>query len=160
MSRKVAFGMLVSVVLVFTTAYAADVQTGVWKLNIAKSRYKTATSPQSQTVTIAPAGKDGVKLTVNAVNAKGETSTIEYAAQYDGKQYPRTESGANAVPGQMVALKRIDAQTVQRDVFLKGKNVGTERWVISADGKTRTVTQSGTGPDSKPIDNVIVYDKQ
>ena len=27
------------------------------------------------------------------------------------------------------------------------------------DGKTRTVTQSGVGPDGKPVDNVLVYEK-
>jgi len=35
-----------------------------------------------------------------------------------------------------------------------------EKWEISRDGKKRTVTQSGTGPDGKPVDNVLVYDKQ
>ena len=160
MSRTRAVAVVLFVLMVCATVYAADVQTGLWKLNVAKSRYKTATPPQSQTVRIVPDGKDGVRLTVNAVNPKGEKLTIEYAAQYDGKEYPRTEVGAGAVSGQTVALKRIDAHTAQRDVYLKGKNVGSETWAISSDGKTRTVTQTGTGPGAKPIDNVLVYEKQ
>jgi hypothetical protein len=142
-------------------AWAADdPQTGNWKLDVAKSKYVTATAPMSSVVTIRPDGKDGVSLTVNMVNAKGEKSVIQYSAQYDGKPYPRTETGAGAVAGQSVTLKRIDAQTVERIVYLAGKPVGTERWVLSKDGKTRTVTQSGTDPQGKPINNVLVYVRQ
>jgi len=64
------------------------------------------------------------------------------------------------VPGQTVTLKRIDNHTVERITYLKGKKLVIEKWEISRDGKTRTVTQSGVGPDGKPVDNVLVYDKQ
>jgi hypothetical protein len=146
----------------FTCAavWAADVQTGNWKLNVAKSQYKTATPPKTQTVTIVPQGKDGIKVTINIVNPKGEQLAIEYAAQYDGKEYPRTETGPGAVPGQTVTVKRIDDHTVERVAYLKGKKLVTEKWQISNDGKTRTVTQSGVGPDGKPVDNVLFYEKQ
>ena len=159
MSRKLALAVL-SVFIVCMAAWADDVQVGNWKVNVAKSKFKTSPAPNSQTVTIVPAGKDGIKLTVNAVNAKGEKSTIEYAAQYDGKEYPRTETGAGAVAGQTVTLKRIDAHTVERVAYLKGKKLTTEKWDISRDGKTRTVTQSGVSPQGQPVDNVLVYEKQ
>ena len=160
MFRKLALAVVLSLVIGCTMVWAADLQTGTWKVNVAKSHYKTATPPQNQTVMIVPQGKDGIKVTVNAVNAKGEKSTVEYAAQYDGKEYPRTETGAGAVSGQTVSLKRIDDHTIERVTYLKGKKLGTEKWEISKDGKTRTVTQSGTGPDGKPIDNLIIYEKQ
>ena len=35
-----------------------------------------------------------------------------------------------------------------------------ERWVILEDSRTRTITQSGTDPQGKPINNVQVYVKQ
>jgi hypothetical protein len=117
-------------------------------------------APQDPTVTIVPQGKDGIKVTINVVNPKGEQLTIEYAAQYDGKEYPRTETGAGAVPGQTVTVKRIDDHTAERVAYLKGKKLVTEKWLISNDGKTRTVTQSGVGPDGKPVDNVLFYEKQ
>ena len=99
-------------------------------------------------------------MKVDAVNAKGENSTIEYGGQYDGKENPRTETGAGAVTGQTVSLKRIDAHTAERVTYLKGKKLVTEKWEISTDGKTRTVTQSGVDPAGKAVDNVIVYEKQ
>lgn len=159
MSRNLA----VAVLFLFVSAGAAladDVQVGNWKINLSKSHFKTAPAPKNQTVMIVPQGKDGAKVTVDAVNAKGEKSTIEYAGQYDGKQNPRTETGAGAIGGQTVALKRIDAYTAERVTYLNGKKLVTEKWEISADGKTRTVTQSGVDPAGKHVENVIVYEKQ
>src|SRR5439155_988934 len=97
---------------------AADIQTGTWKLNLAKSKFKTSTAPKSQVATIVSDGKDGVKLSVDVVNASGEKSTIAYTAQYDGKEYPRTETGAGAVAGQTLTLKRINASTIERITFM------------------------------------------
>ena len=159
MSRK----LVIAVLLVFIgclTAWADDPQVGNWKVNVAKSKFKTSPAPRSQAVTVVPAGKDGIKLTVNAINASGEKSTIEYAAQYDGKEYPRTETGAGAVAGQTVTLRRIDGHTAERIAYLKGKKLTTEKWEISNDGKTRTVTQSGVSVQGQPVDNVLVYEKQ
>ena len=41
-----------------------------------------------------------------------------------------------------------------------GKVVMTGKSVISADGKTTTVTQTGKDPQGRTINNVIIYDKQ
>ena len=159
MFRKVTLAVL-SLFIVSVMGWADDVQTGKWKLNAAKSQFKTSTAPKSQVVSIVPDGKDGVKLTIDVVTANGEKSAINYAAQYDGKEYPRTESGAGAVAGQTVTLKHVDARTAERITYLKGKKLVTERWTISSDGKTRTVTQTGSGPDGKPVDNTLVYERQ
>src|SRR5262245_46496944 len=158
MHRRFAFAMVV-VVVVSVAGWAQDVQTGRWTLNIAKSQFKTSAAPKTQIVTIVPAGKDGMKVTADVVRANGAKAAFEYTAQYDGKEYPRTETGDGAVPGQTVTVKRIDNRTVERITYMKGKKLVIEKWEISRDGKTRTVTQSGVGPDSKPVDNVLVYEK-
>jgi len=36
----------------------------------------------------------------------------------------------------------------------------TGKSVISADGKTSTVMQTGKDPQGRPINNVVIYDKQ
>lgn len=142
-----------------STFAAEDPQLGHWKLNLAKSRYSTATLPMSSEATLVPYGDDGVTLTVDVVNAAGQPAHIRYSARYDGKPYPRTETGAGAVAGQTVTLRRIGPRTVERSVYLGDRAGGTERWVISEDGKTRTVTQSGTDLQGKPIDNLQIYEK-
>jgi hypothetical protein len=159
MHRRFAFALVV-VALVSVAGWAQDVQTGRWTLNIAKSQFKTSAAPKTQIVTIVPDGKDGMKVTADVVRANGAKAAFAYAAQYDGKEYPRTETGDGAVPGQTVTVKRIDNRTVERITYMKGKKLVIEKWEISRDGKIRTVTQSGVGPDGKPVDNVLVYEKQ
>ena len=157
--RTITLGL--AMLVVFTGLRAADdPQTGAWKLNVAKSKFSPGPPPKSQTVTVEPYGNDGVKLALEALNAKGEKLTIGYSARYDGKEYPRTETGAGAVSGQTVTLKRIDAHTAERIAYLAGKKLTTERWVISQDGKTRTVTQTGTNAQGQPVNIVMVYEKQ
>lgn len=136
---------------------AGDPQVGDWKLDVAQSKYVTGTPPQSAEVTVAPSGKDGVSVMVHTMNPKGEMVMFQYAAQYDGKPYPRVETGPGAIPGQMVTLKRLNDRTVERVAWLNGKAVGTETWTISADGKTRIVKQSGNDAQGKPIDNTLHY---
>ena len=158
MYRRFAF-TLAFVTVVSVAGWAQDVQTGHWTLNVAKSKFKTSPAPKTQIVTIVPEGKDGVKVTADVVRANGAKAAFSYAAQYDGKEYPRTETGDGAVPGQTVTMKRIDKSTVERITYLNGKKLIIEKWAISPDGKTRTVTQSGVGPDGKPVDNVLLYEK-
>jgi hypothetical protein len=158
MYRRFAFALVVLMV-VSIEGWAQDVQTGRWTLNVAKSQFKTSPAPKTQIVTIVPDGKDGMKVTADVVRANGAKAAFSYAAQYDGKEYLRTETGDGAVPGQTVTVKRIDNHTVERISYLKGKKLVVEKWEISRDGKTRTVTQSGVGPDGKPVDNVLVYEK-
>ena len=158
MYRRFAF--VLAVVVGFSVASRAqDVQTGHWTLNLAKSQFKTSPAPKTQIVTIVADGKDGVKVTADVVRANGEKAGFVYAGQYDGKENPRIETGDGAVAGQTVTMKRIDNHTVERITYLKGKKLVIEKWEISRDGKTRTVTQSGVGPDGKPVDNVLIYEK-
>ena len=159
MYKRFAF-VLVVLVIVSITGWAQDVQTGRWTLNVAKSQFKTSPAPKTQIVTIVPDGRDGVKVTADVVRANGAKAAFTYAGQYDGKENPRTETGDGAVAGQTVTLKRIDNRIVERISYLSGKKLVIEKWEISRDGKTRTVTQSGVGPDGKPVDNVLVYEKQ
>jgi hypothetical protein len=149
-----------TVVVVSVSGWAQDAQTGHWTLNLSKSQFKTSPAPKTQMVTVVPDGKDGVKVTADVVRANGAKAAFSYAGQYDGKENPRTETGDGAVPGQTVTIKRVDNHTVERISYLKGKKLVIEKWEISRDGKTRTVTQSGVGTDGKPVDNVLVYEKQ
>ena len=41
-----------------------------------------------------------------------------------------------------------------------GKAIGAVHRVVSADGKTLTVHNTGTHPDGKPYDDTLVFDKQ
>jgi hypothetical protein len=54
----------------------------------------------------------------------------------------------------------VDDRTLNLTVKKAGKIIDTGRIVVSTDGKSRTVTVSGTTPKGKKFKNVVVYDKQ
>jgi hypothetical protein len=98
----------------------------------------------------------GVKRTGETVNADGSKTSFEYTAQYDGKDYPIT-GNPNAYT---IALKRVNDPTVEA-TLKKGDRVVTKaRRVVSADGKTLTLTIDGTNEQGQKVKNVQVFEKQ
>jgi hypothetical protein len=147
---------------VSVTLHAADgPHIGTWKLNLAKSKYSPGPPPKSQTITYEANGTNGIKVTVRAVNSDGNNTTTEYSGNFDGKQVPyvQTPPPATGSP-QMVTLKRIGSDTIERTTYLAGKKLTTIRSVVSKDGKTLTNTQSGTNAQGQAVSTVSVYDKQ
>jgi hypothetical protein len=134
---------------------AADPAVGTWKLNVAKSKFSPGPAPQSATVTYEESG-DGVKRSGETVNTDGSKTSFEYTAQYDGKDYPIT-GNLNA---DTVALRRVNDRTVQATLKKNGKVVTTARRVVSGDGKTLTLTITGTNAQGQRVKNVQVFEKQ
>jgi hypothetical protein len=149
--------LVVLTLLALTTlAFAADSNIGTWKMNPAKSKYSPGPAPKSQTLKIEAWGDDGVKYTSDGIGPDGKPTHSEFQAKYDGKD--------NAFKGNpdadMIAYKRIDANTIEATTKLKGKATTKTKAVVSADGKTRTLTQTGTDSQGRTVNNVIVYEKQ
>lgn len=136
-------------------AAKADPIAGTWTLNVAKSTFTPGPAGKSGTVTFETAGQ-GVHVVADLVDGTGAKVHTEYTANYDGKDYPITGSPVSDT----VVLKRIDANTAERTDKKNGKAVGTYLRKLSADGKTMTVTQKGTGPDGKPFTNVLVFERK
>lgn len=158
MNRTLKIAVL-SLFVISMAAWADDNPLiGAWKINLAKTKYNAGTPPKNQVITYQMVG-DALKLTAEIDNAQGHV-TNSYTAKYDGKDYPFTSTARDAVAGQAVRLKRIDANTTQRTTYLKGKQIGTVTEVVSKDGKTLTRTQKGANAQGQPIDNVQVLDKQ
>jgi hypothetical protein len=131
---------------------------GTWKLNIAKSTFDPAMpAPKSQTRTVMAHG-DSVMYMVEGVAADGKAMSYSFTVKYDGKEYPTT----GTVPGgaDMITIKRVDANNYEAILKKAGKVVGTSKVVISADGKTTTLTAKGMDASGKPISSISVYDKQ
>jgi hypothetical protein len=134
--------------------FAADVNTGTWKLNEAKSKV-SAGAPKNTMVVIAAAG-DSMKVTVDGVGADGKPAHNEWAGKFDGKDYPITGDPA----ADMRAYKPVNEHTMALTEKKGGKITNTGRVVVSTDGKTRTVTVSRTDANGKKMSTTFVYDKQ
>ena len=159
--RGITLGLVALVVMLVAgvaslSAQDKDPRVGTWKLNVAKSKYDPGPAPQGQTLTVEPSGK-GEKLTSEVTTADGKKVTSAYTANYDGKDYPLTGSTLGA---DKVSLKRVDARTTERTDKKDGKVIQTIRRVVSADGKTMTATAKGTNAEGKPINNVVVFERQ
>jgi hypothetical protein len=159
MKRTTAFLcalVMVSVLVLTAVVMAADNNVGTWTLNLAKSKYSPGPAPKSQTLTIAAWGDDGVTYKSDGVGADGKPTHTEFQAKYDGKGYP-FKGNPDA---DLLSYKRIDANTVEATTTLKGKSTTAAKVVVSADGKTRTVTQTGTNAQGQALDISSVYEKQ
>jgi hypothetical protein len=133
---------------------STDAQMGTWKLNEAKS--KLAPGAAKNNTGVYEAAGDNVKVTVDGTDRNGQPAHNEWTGKFDGKDYPVTgdpESDARS-------YKQVNDQTLSLTVKKDGKVTLTGRIVVSADGKTRTVTTTGTDSQGKKVKGTAVYDKQ
>jgi len=153
--------------------FAADPQMGTWKLNEAKSKFTPGTGKNTRVVYEARGSQ--VRITADGVNADGKPTHSEWIGKLDGKDYSVT-GDPNA---DMRSYRKVDDRTLDFTGKKGGKITVTGRVVVAADGKSRTVTTSGTTGTAAPggrawqrgdflaeqkgakkFKNIAVFDKQ
>jgi hypothetical protein len=128
-------------------AEQANPRIGKWKLK--------QEPPAVNIMTYEPAGQ-GMKVTVDAVNASGQKTHWTYTTMFDGKDEPITGN-----PNADTAAVTKKDETTNEIVYKKdGKVTQTATNAISADGKTVTVTFHRTDAQGKPVTTVAVYERQ
>ena len=142
---------------VMARAQGSDPWIGTWKVNLEKSTYSPGPKPTVPGVVKIEAAPNGMKTTIDGVNAQGQKTHTESVGAFDGKDNP-VKGAAN--PNQTSALKKIDVRTFENQAKVGGKPTVATRVTISADGKTLTATQSGTNAQGQAVKNTIVADKQ
>ena len=133
---------------------AADGFLGTWKLNEAKSNLAPGTAKNS-TVVYSTMG-DNMMVTIDGTDAAGKPTHNEWMGKFDGKDYPVTGDSTSDAR----SIMKVDDHTLTFTVKKGDKVLFTGRIVLSADGKTRTVTTEGTDSSGKKITATAVYDKQ
>jgi len=135
---------------------SANPHVGSWTLNVAKSSYSPGPAPKSQMLKIEAWGDDGLTYAADGVGADGKPTHSEFQAKFDGKDYEfKGNSDADTL-----SYKKIDANNLEATLKRKGAAVITATVAVSADGKTRTVTQTGKNAQGKDLKIVSVYEKQ
>ncbi|NDQ57584.1 MAG: hypothetical protein GZ088_10980 [Acidipila sp.] len=127
---------------------------GTWKLNDAKSKLSAGASKNTDVV-YAAAG-DSIKVTVDGTDAAGKAIHNEWTGKFDGKDYPVTGDTSS----DSRAYKQVNDHTLAMTIKKDGKVTMTGHIVVSADGKSRTVTVTGTDAKGKKTTSTSVYDKQ
>ena len=135
-------------------SFADDPQMGTWKLNETKSQFAPGATKNHTVVSEAAGGN--VKITVDGTDKEGKSTHNEWTGKFDGKDYPVTGDPTS----DMRSYSKVDDRTLKMTVKKDGKVTITGRIVVSANGKTRTVTTMGIDPQGKKFRSVAVYDKQ
>jgi hypothetical protein len=135
-------------------AQATDPLVATWTVNMARSKYDPGPAPKSLTMMVKPS-EQGYTITQDEVAANGQQSHVIIILRPDGKEYP-VEGRANTT----VATTRINPRTYERVTRVNGKVTLTSRTVVSADGKTRTTTTTGTDAQGNPVHELVIYDRK
>jgi hypothetical protein len=138
-----------------TVCFAGDAWMGTWKLNEAKSKFAPGT-PKNTMVVYKEAMGGKVKITADGIDADGKPVHGEWTGKFDGKAYPVKGDPASDAR----AYKKVDDHTLAFTVMKDKKVTVNGRVVLAADGKSRTVTTSGTTAKGKKFKNTAVFDKQ
>jgi hypothetical protein len=151
-TRKV-LQTLVLLFLATAASGASDPTLGNWKLSESKSRF-SATAAKERTV-VYRAEADQVKVAIDGTNPLGQPTHNDWTGSFDGKDY--------AVVGDAEAdtrsYRKIDGRTTEFTNRKNGKVTTRGRIVVAADGKSCTVTGSGTDANGRKIKFTAVYEK-
>jgi len=127
---------------------------GTWKLNDAKSKFGPGAT-KNTTVTYEVSG-DNITVTVDGMDSAGKPVHNVWTGKFDGKAYPVTGGSA----GSTRSYRKIGMRTLVFTEKSGGKITTSGRIVVSADGKSRTVTSTATDASGKKNHSTAVYDKQ
>ena len=127
---------------------------GTWKLNEAKSKLVPGAT-KNHTVIYEAAG-DSIKVIVEGTDPAGKAIRHEWTGKFDGKSYPVTGDSTS----DSRSYKQINPRTMTFTAKQGTKVTLSGRAVVSADGKTRTVTTTATDAKGKKVNSTAVYNKQ
>jgi hypothetical protein len=131
---------------------------GTWTLNVAKSKFEGVPAPKSQTRVYEDWGGGIVHARFEGIDADGKPTLTEFAARYDGRDYPRVVRGSQTAG--TIALKRIDDLRTDFTQKEDGRVTITGTRIISPDRKTTTITYKGTNVQGAAVSATLVLDKQ
>jgi len=154
MKRRTSVLLFVTLLLGATLCFASDPNMGTWKLNEAKSKIGAGMS-KNLTVVYEMSG-DSVKATVDGVDGQGKPTHNVWTGKFDGKDYPVVGDPTSDTR----SVKKVDDRNLELTVKKGGKVTMSGKIVVAADGKSRTLTASGTDAAGKKVEMVAVYDKQ
>jgi len=141
-------------VLAMTAAFALNPNMGTWRLNETKSKFP-AMAAKNNTVVYEAVGDD-IKVTVDGSDAEGKPTHNEWTGKFDGKDYPLIGDATSDTRSYVTINERTTDLVNKKN----GKVTLSGRIVISADGKSRTITVKGTDANGKMLKYVAFYDKQ
>ena len=153
MKKYLSF-IVLATVLFAGPAFAADPIVGTWKLNVAKSKF----SPDRELTAGSRVYSEANGLyTLDQKLTGADGKDRSFRTQYrDGKDVKQAAGG----PADTTHATKIDANTWDFELKKDGQVVGHVHRVVSADGKTLTVHNTGAKLSGATGDETLVFERQ
>ena len=158
MIKRIGFTVL-AVLALSIAAQAADMGSGTWVMNVAKSTSSNGYLPRSGRQVIS---MDGGWLIVknHRVDKDGKATSVNLISKPDGVARPWIGNEPDAVGMLVTGTRSDDFHYKHVSVAITGKARMTQTVVISPDGKVKTNTTTRVDKDGKTSNSVTVFDKQ
>ena len=151
--RKVII-LIVTMLFLPSTLWAADPIIGTWKLNIEKSKLQTI--PKEQTETYRELADGRIELTYQNIEKDGSSTMVVGTYPIQGGLFKALKSD---FPYSFVQT-RIAQDEWLVTYLIDGKQFITRHKKISKDGKTLVQTIKGIDNHGQPIDVLLILERQ
>jgi len=154
---RVALSLTLLTTLASVVLAQAQSRVGTWELNLEKSTFSPGPAPRRQTLTFQEKGPQWMAL-VQGIDASGkpiDLDTNNLMINFDGREHQTPTADYETT-----AWKRVDEHKYLVTRKKAGKVVLTSTNILSADGKTMTITTIGQNASGQPVHNVRVYDRR
>ena len=152
---KVSLAACCALVLTSSVVLAAESFLGTWKVDLAKSKYSPGPAPKSLTLKFEKT-PGGIQFMGDGVDADGKPTHTMFLSKFDGKDVPY----AGNPDADTASPKKIDDNSYENTWKKGGKATVVSKVVVSADGKTMTITHTGTNAKGEAVNSTAVYNKQ
>lgn len=160
---KQKFLLLILVLPMIAATFRLDMMAGMWKQNLAKSAYGVGPAPASPAIMKVAGVPTGDKVSIDEAGPAGRKLHLDYSLRYDGKDSPvkaSVDGKASTNLADAVSARKSDTYTYVVTLKRSGKIVQIQTHVFAKDGKTQTVTETGTDSQGKTFQNTLVFEKQ
>ncbi|MBZ0301681.1 MAG: hypothetical protein K8J31_18180 [Anaerolineae bacterium] len=132
-----------------------DAFLGTWVLDASQSNYTFGQPPKSGTYRIRTQGNH-YHMDIAWTDQTDQAFDVSYEAIPDGLEYPYEDPAV----ADRVSMTRVDARTLDSASFQGRQRIAYARRVLSEDGRTMTIRQSGSDRHGQQYTNLAVYAKQ
>jgi hypothetical protein len=157
MMRKAFSSLVVLTLLAISSgvAFGADLFSGTWQMNPAKTSYGPFPRPKHPGQIHIEAVDDGITAINDFISDSGQRYHEEWALKFDGRDYPvKISYDDKPQEGVRVSGKKINDHTLQITMKSNGQTDSTSIWSVGRN--TLTITAKTNGK----ITSTMVFDKK
>jgi hypothetical protein len=131
---------------------------GTWRIVLPRP-YDATPSKNSEMRFVVEKGQ--LRMDFKFILPDGNTRSTVMVFQFDGQEHSFELTGETEHRKHTILSKRIDDHTIESQTnHDDGKEISTERYVVSPDGSELTLTQRGQRPDDTPFESIIRFVRQ